>query len=113
MTGFKNCDKVGYVKIPRSATGKYHISLNKGDKVQIKGESQGWSQGFTFYFKKKVIFKKNEIEERGIYPTEFLQDGPVEMPPFKPMDSSDPIQKLNNEILQGTLVFIFIFKVTF
>jgi hypothetical protein len=34
-----------------------------------------------------------EFEERGIYPTEFLQNSPVEMPTFKPLDSSDPIQK--------------------
>jgi hypothetical protein len=59
MTGFKNCDKVGYVKVPRSATGKYHISLNKGDKVQIKGECSGWSQGFQFFhFLKKSYFQK-------------------------------------------------------
>lgn len=93
MTWTKISDKEAYVKQSRAATGKYQISLNKGDKVIVKGESSGWSM--------VVLHHKGE-SIKGIFPTEFLQSSPPEKKEFKPQDPNDNSQDvvLNNEITQ-------------
>jgi hypothetical protein len=88
------CDKQAYCKQSRASTGKFQLSLNKGDMVQVNGEnSLGWSLC--------MLIHRDEII-RGIFPTDFLSTTAPQITVFKAPEASDTSREtlLHFETLQ-------------